>query len=651
MGRNSLEVRLIDRVLRWGTATGEADDLLLERFLAERDEGAFAALVDRHGPLVLGVCRRILRDGRDVEDAFQATFLILARRAGTIRSRERIGPWLHGVAHRVAVRARAISARRLVREGIGLDVDPATDVPPGCDAERLELRSILDEELGRLPGRLRDPLVLCHLQGLTHDQAAAALRQPVGTIRSRLSRGRERLRDRLARRGVSVDDARMGLVVIAHQLPTALFESTLRSAVAFASTPTIPLASASAAVLANGALNAMLISKAKLAAVALGMMLTLGGVSGHALQQGVEERPDPVAPEVVAAPATLDGPETTVERLEGMQKELDEALAQREALATRIDNLRTSVVRLRSRLQTSGGVVVYDEPIKSQVPQPEASTLPLADSLRNYLEQLEKKLHVAGIKRQSAEAEYDMMIKDREVVREKLRDLMRPSEKNPAAPTPAPGEAGAPTRHGETSDSDPAHPAATVAPFLDRRPLSSSAAGSGKRSYLASPKMILVSSKDGHVVTGYSSETGGEARSIRLAPEGGAKIKVTPYLGVSVAALALEGEAVDRIAVFSATDGEWHPYDLVEPTRSAMPQIGAAAVGYKIGRRIYAFSFVANKWDVLELPEDGPDLLWANPETITYQSRGRLHVFSGKTGKWASIDVSNATEYSASGFP
>lgn len=190
-----------------GTAAGLDDDELLRRFAARRDvaaEVAFAALVTRHGPMVLAACRRALGDEHEAEDAFQATFLVLARRASTVRGAT-LGPWLYGVARRVAHRARA-GARR--RAGLGLDAMRLRLVPgPGEDAasaaERAELGAVVDEELARLSGRDRAPLVLCDLGGLTHEEAAERLGWPVGTVKSRQSRARGRLRERLARRGLA----------------------------------------------------------------------------------------------------------------------------------------------------------------------------------------------------------------------------------------------------------------------------------------------------------------------------------------------------------------------------------------------------------------------------------------------------------------
>ena len=184
------------------TTLGLGPAELLGRFAATRDEAAFAALVAQHGPMVLATCRRLLGHGLDADDAFQATFLVLARRAGSIADPDRLAPWLHGVARRVSVRARTVAARRRAFEG-----EPAEDelqvvapAPPRDDL--LDLRAILDEELARLPAKYRAPLVLCYLEGLTHDEAAGQLKWPVGTVRSRLAGGRDRLRSRLARRGL-----------------------------------------------------------------------------------------------------------------------------------------------------------------------------------------------------------------------------------------------------------------------------------------------------------------------------------------------------------------------------------------------------------------------------------------------------------------
>src|SRR6516164_2154989 len=178
----------------------EADAQLLELFGAQRDEGAFATLVKRYGPLVLGVCRRVLCHEQDAEDAFQATFLVLVRNARSIRKSESVGSWLYGVASRIARRAKEVRARRAVQE---VDL-PNIAAPESCpDSLVRDLRPVLDEEVNRLPPKYRLPFVLCHVEGKTNEQAARELGCPVGTVLSRLARARGRLRARLNRRGLA----------------------------------------------------------------------------------------------------------------------------------------------------------------------------------------------------------------------------------------------------------------------------------------------------------------------------------------------------------------------------------------------------------------------------------------------------------------
>jgi RNA polymerase sigma factor (sigma-70 family) len=172
------------------------DAVLLERFVSRRDEVAFTALVERHGPMVLGVCRRILRDPHDAEDACQAVFLVLARKAHSVRRAGALGGWLHAVSFRAACRLRSARARRRAAE------HPLTDAPAAAEPTWREAQAILDEELQRLPEKWRTPLVLCYLEGKTRDEAARQLGWSVGTVRGRLTRGRALLKARLARRGL-----------------------------------------------------------------------------------------------------------------------------------------------------------------------------------------------------------------------------------------------------------------------------------------------------------------------------------------------------------------------------------------------------------------------------------------------------------------
>ncbi len=197
--RRGLAFRDLGRLFRNGTLPS-GDGALLECFLAEGDESAFEAIVARHGSMVLGVCRRLLGDPHDADDAFQATFLVLVRKARQLRDAERLGPWLYGVATRVATKARAREAKRRGR----LRALPV-DIPAPRDLERdwLDVRSVLDAELGKLSPKLRDILVLCLLEGFTADEASRQLSCPLGTVKSRLARGREALRRGLTARGLA----------------------------------------------------------------------------------------------------------------------------------------------------------------------------------------------------------------------------------------------------------------------------------------------------------------------------------------------------------------------------------------------------------------------------------------------------------------
>ena len=233
----------IDRLYRDGTLSGLGDGQLLERYLTRGDEAAFEALVDLHGPMVLGLCRRVLRDPRDIEDAFQATFLILVRKASTIRDRLHLSNWLYGVAYRVARRARTSTLRRRGRE-IAVENLEASAAPE--TAEILGIGPVLDQELNRLPRKYRAPLILCYLKGRTHDQAAEALECPVGTVRSRLARGRDLLRRRLTSRGhaptaaILCTGTALPAKLLTDAVPPALVSATVEAALGFGASKTIP---------------------------------------------------------------------------------------------------------------------------------------------------------------------------------------------------------------------------------------------------------------------------------------------------------------------------------------------------------------------------------------------------------------------------
>jgi RNA polymerase sigma factor (sigma-70 family) len=253
------------------------DGQLLQRLSSVRDGGAqaaFTALVERHGPMVLGVCREVLGDSPDLHDAFQATFLVLFRKAGSVRNADSVASWLHGVAFRVARRAKADAFRRRVFERRGAEMGALRS---DRAAEPPESWTELHEEIARLPQRYREPLVLCYLEGMTTQAVAQRLRCPKGTILSRLSRGRDRLRDRLVRRGLAPPASLVTRARPPETAPARVPEPLLSATVMLVtrllekSTPA-GLVSASVVSLAEGTLRAMLWTK-----------LTMGGLVGLAL--------------------------------------------------------------------------------------------------------------------------------------------------------------------------------------------------------------------------------------------------------------------------------------------------------------------------------------------------------------------------------
>ncbi|WP_406699534.1 sigma-70 family RNA polymerase sigma factor [Singulisphaera sp. Ch08] len=240
-GRRGLTQRQIHTLFDVGPVAGLSDGQLLERFATRSGEGAelaFAALVDRHGPMVLHVSRAIVRDDHEAMDVFQATFLVLARKGRTLWVRDSLGPWLHRVACRAASRARHAAARRRRIEARRAAMADPRDCQH-CVGDAKELAAIIHEELNRLPERFRSPVVLCDLEGHTCEEAARHLGCPVGTVASRLARARQRLRDRLRRRGLapntSLIAAAMSRQGPSTSISAALARSTANAAVQFVS--------------------------------------------------------------------------------------------------------------------------------------------------------------------------------------------------------------------------------------------------------------------------------------------------------------------------------------------------------------------------------------------------------------------------------
>jgi RNA polymerase sigma factor (sigma-70 family) len=294
-------------LLQIGTAVGRSDSFLLDLFQngpADKAEAAFAVLVERHGPMVMQVCRRILGDCHDAEDAAQATFLVLARQAGSIRQMDSVAGWLYGVAARVASRARRDAARRRVRERRGAEAAMTICRVDDHDPDASEIAHVIYEELGRLPERFRLPIVLCHLEGLTYEQAANQIGCPVRTVQSRLTRARERLRNRLTRRGLGASVTPLA-AILKPEVASAFVAGNWKHATAHAavhhaaSGTAASLTSATVAALAEGALKAMMVHRLMNWAGCLLLIGVVAGGTGLAMRDGLEpaqEKPPAPAP-------------------------------------------------------------------------------------------------------------------------------------------------------------------------------------------------------------------------------------------------------------------------------------------------------------------------------------------------------------------
>jgi RNA polymerase sigma factor (sigma-70 family) len=284
-----------------------SDAQLLHQFLVAPDaikQAVFSALVTRHGLMVTLVCRQVLGNSHDAQDAFQATFLILARKAASIRKAESVASWLHGVALRVATRAKSEAARRRTHERRGGVIRAMTS---DAEADGPGSWPELHEEIARLPERYREPVVLCYLEGLSVEEAALKIGCPRGTVLSRLSRARERLRGRLIRRGLATPEEfptegptqRLGA-----GLPPVILETTVRESLRFIGRNVTEATSASTkpTLLARGEIHAMTISKLKLiASAALAIACVLAGARVFAIQK--PDNPPEVAKSEPARPS------------------------------------------------------------------------------------------------------------------------------------------------------------------------------------------------------------------------------------------------------------------------------------------------------------------------------------------------------------
>ena len=270
----SNRLKLVIQHLRRATlvhdGAGLTDGQLLESYICNREEAAFAALVRRHGPMVWGVCLRILRSYHDAEDAFQATFLVLIRKAASIRPREMVGNWLYGVAHQTALKASQTVAKRRARER------PMVEMPePAAKPEDLwrDLQPVLDQELSRLPDKYRAVLVLCDLEAKTRREVARQLNVPEGTVASRLATARTMLAKRLARHGLAVSGGALAALLsenaVATGVPALVMSSAIKTVSLLATGQAAGVVSHKVAFLAEGVLKTMFLTKIKTAIATL----------------------------------------------------------------------------------------------------------------------------------------------------------------------------------------------------------------------------------------------------------------------------------------------------------------------------------------------------------------------------------------------
>jgi RNA polymerase sigma factor (sigma-70 family) len=274
-------------------SAGQTDGQLLETYVRSREETAVAALVHRHGPMVWGVCRRVLRSHHDAEDAFQATFLVLVRKAASVTPRDMVANWLYGVAHQTALKARATAARRGERE------KQVTAMPEPALQQRAsssDLHTQLDQELSRLPDKYRSVIVLCDLEGKTRKEAARHFRLPEGTIASRLATARTMLARRLARSGATLSGTALALAlaqdVASASVPLPVASTTIKAATLLAAEQAAAggALSASAVALAEGVLKTMLLTKLKTATAVLVLATVLGGGAVALTQQVLADK-------------------------------------------------------------------------------------------------------------------------------------------------------------------------------------------------------------------------------------------------------------------------------------------------------------------------------------------------------------------------
>jgi RNA polymerase sigma factor (sigma-70 family) len=344
-GQQNPVMRYLRRLAGAPPGGDPSDEELLRRFAIQHDEAAFTAILEKYGPMVFGVCRRLLRNRQDAEDAFQATFLVLARKAGSLARPGLLAAWLYGVANRTALRARSTAVQRQLHEKQVMAIQASKSVQPlGTD----DFKELLDEEVNRLPAKYRSPIILCYMCGKTNEEASRELGCAPGTIYSRLARAREMLRSRLTRRGITLSAAALATALSETAskavVPPLLIHGTVQSALILAAGKGLAGGAISTSVftLTKGVQQAMFINTLKIVlALSLTATVILGaGVGWLALSHNPTK--DEQAP-TKQATASNENTDNNTKQLEENKKKHDAELNLMRLMKDRVEAAKVEV--------------------------------------------------------------------------------------------------------------------------------------------------------------------------------------------------------------------------------------------------------------------------------------------------------------------
>jgi RNA polymerase sigma factor (sigma-70 family) len=602
------------------------DGQLLDRFVERSDASAFEAIVKRYGPLVWGVCRRVLRDHHDTEDAFQAAFLVLARKAASVMPREKLGNWLYGVAIQTAMNAHRTRARRRVRErpAWGM-VEPEAEVVEREDAE--EALSRLDREVARLPEKYREPIILCELEGKTHRQAAEQLGWPVGTVSGRLSRARALLAGRLSRPGTPLSVGALG-VLLAHDVARAGVPSDLVRSTAQAASLSVVgravaagLVSAQVAALTGEVLKTMFINKLTLSAAMLlfALALAAGGTSLTYRENDTEpanpkrgfenlrerskaadaanEGMPPTAAQPNFTEATIANNPSAPNRLPGVETMSTSSPAEIQQAALEPPQYHWGYSFTAS---ATGNMALAYNPETREVKAVQLNATQ-GDPIK-VTTKVVKGICIVGLQLEG-------------------RKITRVAVFNPES--------------GKWSPLDLDEPASGV--------VQPTAFGRNVLGYQVGRFLYL-----------YSSKTSTWDRLELQAITTGQPIKVTlaELKGTGVLAMRLEGRNITRVSVFNVESGKWSTVDLDEPASGVVQPMafGRGALAYQVGRFMYLYPSKTSTWDRLDLqPITNGQPIRVTPTELkgtgilAMRLEGpkipRVAVFDLESRKWSTLDL------------